>query len=281
MRKIMGMVLSVFITVSLISCGDIKSDNSGKTGASGYSVTAASVSGGSADEGQDTSEKEQIKYKFNDYEPVWYKDVVWTAMSEKMSQEDYEEFCEYLPVLTGETVVHWQAKDDEEDDAYIKEDEFQGSDLTIRQVFHMVGENWEILKPVSLILFWDMTGDGVKEIVMETPYGGYHHFIIHKEGNEFYGTVYVRRWFQTPQKSRYFWIGKGTGHWCYLTFKDKKFDITAVTGIEQKTKENGADILEEYYIQDKKVNEKKYKEWEKENLTGDIERYELPAKEES
>ena len=133
---------------------------------------------------------------------------------------------------------------------------------------------------VSSILFWDMTRDGAKELVMETSYGGYSYFIIHKEGNEFYGTVYVRRWFQTPQKSRYFWIGKGTGHWCYLTFKDKKFDITSVAGIEQKTKENGADILEEYYIQDKKVNEKKYKEWEKENLTGDIKEYELPAKEE-
>ena len=126
MRKIMGFVLSVFMTVSLISCGDIKSENSGKTITSGYSATAVSVSGGFSDAGQDTSEKEQIKYKFNDYEPVWYKDVVWTAMSEKMSKEDYEEFCEYLPALTGETVVHWQIGDeyDEDDDAYTEEDGF-------------------------------------------------------------------------------------------------------------------------------------------------------------
>lgn len=282
MRKTIGIIVSVCMTAGLIACGDVKDGDSGKIVSSGYSVTATSVSGGSSDAGQTTSKKEQVKYRFNDYESVWYKDVVWTAMSEKMSEEDYEQFCEYLPALTGEAVVHWQAEEDE-DDVYTEEDEFQGSDQTIQQVFDMlreVDEDGEEEAPgeVSSILFWDMTGDGVKELILETPYGGYKHFIIHKEGNEFYGTAYVRRWFQSPQKSGYFWIGKGNGGWNYLSFKDKKFEIISVTQTELKWGESEAPIEERYYIQDKKVNKKKYKEWEKKNLTGRIKEYELPEK---
>lgn len=252
MRRLIVFLLLTFMIASLISCGENTRGDSGKTVTSGCAVT----------------------------DPVRYEDVVWTAMSEKMSEKEYGEFCEYLPALTGETVVHWQA----EDDAYTEEDGFQGRDLTIQQMFEMVREDSETEDSsyggVSSLLFWDLTGDGVKELVMETPYYEYRHFILHKQGNEFYGTAYVGRWFQAPQKSRYFWVGKGVGYWCYLTFKDEKYDIISVAGIQQRTKENGSDILEEYYIQDKKVAKKEYKEWEKENLTGEIKEYEMPEKEE-
>ena len=255
MRTIMGVICSVSMVAALIACGDIKNDNSGKTAASGYSVTAASISGGSADAGWDILEKKQIKYEFNDYEPVCYKDVVWTAMSEKMSKEDYKDFCEYLPVLTGEAAVHWQTGEDEDDE----KDEEENSDVVLS------------------LRFQDMTGDGVKELMLQTS-GAYPHVIIHKEGNEFYGAAYVRRWLLSPQKSGYFWIGKGNGSWNVLSFRDKKFEITSVTWTEQKWEENGTLSEESYYIQDKKVSKKKYKEWEKKHLTGEIREYELPVK---
>lgn len=282
MKKIIVFLIIIFVIFSLISCGETIKDDSGKTVTSGYAVTEMSVSGSSSDSGQDALKKDLNKYKFNDYESVRYEDVVWTAMSEKMPKREYKEFSEYLPALTGEIAVHWQAEADG-DDAY-KEDGVQGHDLTVQQMFDIVREDFEMEDPsygeVSSILFWDMTGDGVKELVMETPYGAYSHLIIHRQGNEFYGSAYVRRWFQTPQRSGYFWVGKGVGYWCYLTFKDEKYDIISVAGIQQGTKGNSADILEEYYIQDKRVNEKEYKEWEKENLTGEIKEYELPVKEE-
>lgn len=246
MKKRIGFLLTICMTTALIACGDIKSGDSGKMTASGYSATAATVSGGSSD----TLKKERIKYRFNDYEPVSYKDVVWTAMSEKMSEKEYAEFSEYLPALTGEAVVHWQQEEEDEDEIDFDE--------------------------VRWLLFWDITGDGVKELILEAS-AVYPHIIIHKEGNEFYGTAYVRRWFRSPQKSGYFWIGKGNGGWNYLSFRNKKFEITPVTQTELKWGENGEITEEKYYIQDKKVNKKKYKEWEKKNLTGRIKEYELPV----
>ena len=275
MRKIMAFVLSAFMAVSLISCGDIKSENSGKTVTSGYSATAASVSGVSSDVGQDTLEKEQIEYKFNDYEPVWYKDVVWNAMSEKMSKEDYEEFCEYLPALTGETVVHWQAEDKYEENG------ISGSDQTIQQLLDKMQEEIEdkedIEGQVMSVSFWDMTRDGVKELMLEASHVTYPNIIIHKEGNEFYGRGFGRRSLLSPQKGGYFWTGKGNGSWNCLTFKDKKFEITNVAAKEQRWEEDGTVAEEKYCIQNKEVNKKQYEKWEKENLGGEVDWYELPG----
>lgn len=273
MKKRIGFLLTICMTAALIACGDIgdiKSGDSGKMAASGYSATTASVSGGSSDTGRDTLKKEQIKYRFNDYEPVCYKDVVWTAMSEKMSEKEYSEFSEYLPALTGEIPVHWQAETGDEDDVFQDETGgFRGSDKTVRQVFEMLqGE-------VRSVLLCDMTKDGVKDLVIE-GISSHPHMIIHKEGNEFYGDVYAHRQFRSPQKSGYFWWGKGSGHWYYLTFKDKKFEMTAEAGIKAKTKENGMDMEETYYIRDEKTDKKTYQRWEKKNLTGEIKKYEVP-----
>lgn len=250
MRKIIAFTLFAFMMLSFTSCGK------------------ETVRVEPADAGQDAPKSEQIKYEFNDYEPIRFQEVVWTAMSEKMSKEDFEEFSEYLPALMGESAVHWQA--DADDDAYTEEG-FQGSDKTVSQVFQMLQGK------IRSVSFCDMTRDGVKELILEGSHLSYPHLIIHKKGNEYYGAAYVRRQFQSPQKSGYFWWGKGNGHWYCLTFRDERFEMTAAAGIETETKENGTDQEESYYIHNKKADAKSYKRWEEKNLTGGIEKYELPS----
>lgn len=256
-------LLPVCMILCLTACGDRKSESSGKLTTSGNMATTASVSGGSFG---------VLDYSFNDFEPVRYEDVVWTAMNEKMPGKEYDGFSDYLPALTGEVPVHWQAAEEDEEDAYQDEaDAFRGSDKTVRQVFDLLEGK---IRSVSL---WDMTEDGTKELVIE-GISSYPHMIIHKEGNEYFGDVFARRQFQSPQKSGYFWWGKGSGHWYHLSFRDKKFVMTAEAGIEAKTKENGADIKEIYYIHDRKTDRNTYKKWEKENLTGEIKWYEVPER---
>ena len=52
--------------------------------------------------------------------------------------------------------------------------------------------------------------------------------------------------------------------------------MTAEAGIKAKTKENGMDMEETYYIRDEKTDKKTYQRWEKKNLTGEIKKYEVP-----
>lgn len=146
-------LLSVCMILCLTACGDRKSESSGKLTISGNMATTASVSGGSSG---------VLDYSFNGFEPVRYEDVVWTAMNEKMPGKEYDGFSDYLPALTGEVPVHWQAAEEDEEDAYQGEaDAFRGSDKTVQQVFDMMeGE----VRSVSL---WDMTEDGTKELVIE------------------------------------------------------------------------------------------------------------------
>ncbi len=264
-RKI---IVVICMMISLTSCGANTSDDSGKTVLSGHSATGTSLRAMPSGTGEDSVKKEEITYRFNDYEPIRYEDVVWTAMSEKMSKGEFEEFCEYLPALTGESVVHWQG--DEDDDAYTEEG-FQGSDKTIRQIFHMLQGK------IMSVSFCDMTRDGVKELIIAGSCVSYPYMIIHKKESEFYGDAYVRRQFQSPQKSGYFWWGKESGHWYRLTFQDERFEMTAIAGITEETKENGKDREKTYYIHNKKADAKSYKRWEEENLTGGIKEYELAS----
>lgn len=201
-------------------------------------------------------------YDDGDYKPIAYSKIAWTAFQERWSPDDYREFETFLPALRGEQPVHWQAEEDPDEDEEI----FTG-EKTISSAFReYLKEDLTEVK-ISYIYFWDLTGDGQKELVLETTYNYPRYLILHAEENQIYGLAWVRRWFQAPTKNGYFFQGKELGSICKLSFENGIYHTDIIAAIRSK---NGTTGKKEYQIQDKTVSKKDFQKWEEKNRSDDL-----------
>ncbi len=234
-----------------------------------------------------TSTQDFVSYQFADDTTddvgVNYDDIVWTGMKEKMTEQEYADFEDYLPVLYGEVEVHWTTTYE----AWEEGEESKGCQETLKELLdhadqgggsydYFANNRWHKNENIREIQMGDMIGnDGKQELILGTELNPAH-ILIYKYGDAYYGTYYARRSFQCPRENGYYWAGKERGSYQRMEFDGKNLQENIMAQIS-----HGNDNHFVYEIAGKKVTEKDFHHWEKENVDNIKEittYYELPMR---
>lgn len=199
---------------------------------------------------------------------VNYDDIVWTGMKEKMPEQEYADFEDYLPVLNGEVDVYWPTTYD----AWEEGEDCGGCQETLKEVLdhaeqsggpydYFESNRWHKNENIREIQMGDMIGnDGKRELILGTELEAAH-ILLYKYGDAYYGVYYSRRGFQAPKENGYYWAGKEQGSYHQIAFDGKKLQENIIAKISY-----GNDNNLVYEIAGKKVNEKEFQHWKKENF---------------
>lgn len=186
----------------------------------------------------------------------------FSTYEKEMVKEDWEAFSEFFPVLLEETPI-WAMhcpNVDEEPEEPMKEQR-------ILDFFQEESDTSDFM--LTSFALCDITQDGQKELVLYTyRYGGWY-WVLHREGNIFYGVYMPIRWFQDLQKNGIHLGSGGSGHTYYhrLHFEDGTFrkELLGRTDWEEG--------MPCYYIDGKEVSETEFESWSEERMTGNVQWY--------
>lgn len=251
MKKQLGAVISIFaVMLSLCSCGWTNTAGN-KESASNGAVSSSAVSEPAVRE----------KYEFTD-KPVKFDEIAWSAFQEKMPADEYADLLEYKAALMSENTINWT----ESIGLFLGERTFQQAWDDFDEEYGCEDKDrW-----IDWVMLGDLTGDGQKELVLCTSRRSPEYIIIHIENGKFYGIALASRSFWSPQQSGCFYQGKGDiGNVSRLSFENGEFSLEILasfrTGPQTKR-----DV---FAIGGEEVDERTYNKWIKENMTGEIPKY--------
>lgn len=163
-------------------------------------------------------------------EPVKVSELDYDSLQSQMTDEEWEGFQQYFPVLRENTAFHYTSFEDREalnrNGEPIKEGEYvlfaRYTSAEIMDLAHFVkgfADNDIAEMMIEEIRVFDLDGDGIQELIMQwTPVGDI--LVLHHEKEEFYGWKIMYRGFESLQTNGIY-IGSGgagSNSWMHIRF---------------------------------------------------------------
>ena len=206
---------------------------------------------------------------------VRVSEMDYDSFQERMTDEEWEGFLQYIPVLKEN--VSFYCADVGERECFDKDGEPVGIDdhgtlicyasQRVTDMAHYVKELEEdgieerLIREVRV---FDLDGDGVQELILESTPGTFF-LILHREKEEFYGWEQVYRGFEALQTNGVYIgsSGAGANSWLSMRFEDGNW-------VEQVLAEED---WGSYYLHGEVVEEEEFLKQVDEYWTGDVTGY--------
>lgn len=183
-----------------------------------------------------------------------------------MPPENYQALTGYFPVLQEGLTFHWTS-------GPFRSDGWAEQEVTLAafrdRLWDEVSGEPETMALDSLTVL-DLDGDGVLELILQFQDIGGHDLILHRKGNDFYGTDLPIRWFEGLQQNGvYIASGGAATNWYYtLSFQDGRFLQQELGHMAEITDSDGAYAVE-YVIAGEPVTQEVFQAWEAEIMPAD------------
>lgn len=211
-------------------------------------------------EGFEETEQETVYIDDEYYDsPAQYlKEMDWTDIGRRITEDEYQTLQIYLPVLNGEEFTWiYRSGEGEEPDTYIH----NKKQVTIREMLadQMGVQGIEAVEPlVDSICFVDVFQSGSESMVLLFRNQAWNWLILHEEDGVIYGIDMPVRWFGEVQKDGLYVSSGGADTSYYYRMQFVNGDY-----IEELV---GTVICDELIIDGVKKSDGEYEAWKKENL---------------
>lgn len=164
------------------------------------------------------------------YGPVDVSELDYDSFQSRMTDEEWEGFQQYFPVLKENAEFHYADFGEElnKDKEHLKGGEYylysrytSKEIWNIRRYVEAYSEGNDVEWKVEDVRVFDLDGDGVQELILQwTPVGEL--LVLHRENDEFYGWAICYRGFEGLQTNGIYISsgGAGSNRWKKIRFED-------------------------------------------------------------
>lgn len=175
-------------------------------------------------------ENAEVESMMDLYGPVDVSELDYDSFQSRMTDEEWEGFQQYFPVLKENAEFHYADFGEElnKDKEHLKGGEYYlYSRYTSKEIWdirHYVeaySEGNDVEWKVEDVRVFDLDGDGVQELILQwTPVGEL--LVLHRENDEFYGWAICYRGFEGLQTNGIYISsgGAGSNRWKKIRFED-------------------------------------------------------------
>ncbi|MDE7207410.1 MAG: hypothetical protein K2N90_09710 [Lachnospiraceae bacterium] len=209
------------------------------------------------------------------YEPVEVSELDYDSFQSRMTDEEWEGFQQYFPVLKENAAFHYTDFGDgvelNKDGEPLKEGEqmmyeryMSEEIMDINQFVESYSEDNNREWKVEDIRVFDLDEDGVQELIIQwTPVGEI--LVLHRENEEFYGWGIMYRGFEVLQTNGVYISsgGAGSNRWKRIRFENGSWMAEVLAWQEWG----------EYYLHGEPVDEDTFFQQVELYETGDVTRY--------